>query len=387
MIKKLLSFAIFLLFYTTTVFANPSVYFQLSKDGVADITVTGVQENIKSLQLDFEVLNDVSINKFQPSKDFKYSKFIEKKNGDKTNYSILLDESFNIFSSNSLSLGSIFFQEMPTISESVKLELANIDIGLIGKKLDLIARIEIVDTNNNGNDNYEESSTEATTSSLTTTTTIISTEKNTETTTDKQEETNKDEKPNNEEIYPVIKNVEFKDISNHWAKKSISYLAERGIINGISEGEFAPNSNITRAEFVTLLARLDKIDEAKFKINGLKDVPENAWFNPYVAWAIENGITSGIDKNTFAPKDNITREQMAVMIKRFSDYKNISLKEINAKKIFLDESNISSYAKEAVEIIQKAGIINGRLDGTFAPKAKATRAEASEIIYKLLESQ
>lgn len=385
MIKKLLSFAIFLLFYTTTVFANPSVYFQLSKDGVADITVTGVQENIKSLQLDFEVLNDVSINKFQPSKDFKYSKFIEKKNGDKTNYSILLDESFNIFSSNSLSLGSIFFQEMPTISESVKLELANIDIGLIGKKLDLIARIDIIDTSS-GNDRYEESSTEATTSSLTTTTTMISTEKNTETTTDKQEETNKGEKHNIEEIYPVIRNVEFKDISNHWAKKSISYLAERGIINGISEGEFAPNNNITRAEFVTLLARMDKIDEAKFKINGLKDVPENAWFNPYVAWAIENGITSGIDKNTFAPKDNITREQMAVMIKRFSDYKKISLKEINAKKIFLDESNISSYAKEAVEIIQKAGVINGRLDRTFAPKAKATRAEASEIIYKLFES-
>ncbi len=280
---------------------------------------------------------------------------------------------------------------MPNLSENVELELVNIDQSLVGKKLDLKAKITIINDNNNNNNNNNNSS--GSNSNTGSSVSAPGTQNKPETKPqDKpqkkpQQTPNTENKINIEEMYPVIKTATFSDISNHWAKESITYLAERGIINGISDKEFVPNNNITRAEFVTLLAKMDKIDEAKFKTEGLKDVPSNSWFSPYVDWAMQNGITSGIDSNNFAPNATITREQMAVMIKRFSDYKGFSLKETNDKKSFTDENNISSYAKEAIEIVQQSGVINGRADGSFAPKDKATRGEASKMLYNLLTIQ
>ncbi len=100
MTKKLLSIAFFSLFCTTTVFANPSVSIEI-ENKKASIVIDGVQENVKSLQLNFVDEKGTSNTGFEPSKNFKYSKLMESKNGGKTNFSILIDENSNIFQSGS----------------------------------------------------------------------------------------------------------------------------------------------------------------------------------------------------------------------------------------------------------------------------------------------
>lgn len=394
MTKKLLLIAFFSFFCTTTVFASPSVSIEIDNKK-ASISINGVEENVSSLQLDFIDEKGNSNASFEPSKSFKYSNLIESKNGGKTNFSILIDDNSNIFQSGSLNLGVVSFKEVPNISKNVELELFDINQGLIGKELSLEASITIKNNNNNNNNNNSGGSGSGSGSSGGSGSgsssgggsgsgAIIGS------TPLPKEEDKVEEKPTTEnkinvdEMYPVIKTVAFNDISGHWANQSIVYLAERGIINGISDEKFLPNNNITRAEFVTLLAKMDKIDENKFKSEGLKDVPSNSWFSPYVDWAVKNGITKGIDNENFAPNDTITREQMAVMIKRFSDYKGFSLNATNTKKYFADENTISSYAKDAIEIVQQAGIINGREDGSFAPKDKATRGETAKMLHNLI---
>lgn len=180
------------------------------------------------------------------------------------------------------------------------------------------------------------------------------------------------------------KDEKFSDVNNHWAKEAIYYLADKGIVNGITENIFAPNNNITRAEFVTLLAKTSEIDIYNYTELPFKDVIKNDWYAPFVAWAYENGIVKGIDNETFSPKSFITREQMAVMICNYINYANIeTVKE--EKSDFNDSNLISDYALDSVKEVHYAGIISGKDNYMFAPKENATRAESATIIYNLIK--
>ncbi len=191
----------------------------------------------------------------------------------------------------------------------------------------------------------------------------------------------------NDKIQPTIHaGRNFKDITNHWAKKEIETLVEKGIVNGMTETEFAPNANITRAQFATLLIKALEMDVPKGASVAFKDVPANVWYKDIVAAAVKSGLINGYDVNTFGPDDNITREQMAVMMARALKVKpsgtqeNENLSELNK---FNDLNHISNWAQEGVAIAAKNGIVNGMDEHTFAPSTNATRAQGAVMILRL----
>lgn len=176
----------------------------------------------------------------------------------------------------------------------------------------------------------------------------------------------------------------FNDLdSEPWAKEYINILTEKGIINGKSDGIFAPQENVTREEFLKMLICALGISCEPGDVF-FDDVEQGAWYEPYVTCGVNMGIVNGIDEKRFGTGENITREQMAVMTARALETQKITLKA--DKPYFADENDISEYAKTAVGKMQTAGIINGTPDGRFNPKAYLNRAEASKVIYFIMKA-
>lgn len=172
--------------------------------------------------------------------------------------------------------------------------------------------------------------------------------------------------------------IQFSDV-NGWEKEYVYYLAERKILNGKADGQFKPADNITRAEFVKILAAVSGDDVTKYTGSSFSDVNAASWYAPYVEWAYKNGIVKG-SNGQFKPSANITRQDMAVMIQNFSKYAGKTIPSMEAAKDFADGSRIAAYAKDAVTSLQKAGIISGDVNGKFLPQSSATRAQAAKMI-------
>ncbi len=180
--------------------------------------------------------------------------------------------------------------------------------------------------------------------------------------------------------------VAFSDVAeNSWYYEYVTSLAKQNYISGMGNGKFAPDANISRAQFATILANISG-EAFTDPSNPFDDVSEDAWYAKAVAWAYSKGIVNGKNAKTFAPNDNISRQDMAVMIMRYvTNVKKTALPEKNAGTLFADDSFIDDYANEAVYTMQKAGIIGGKPGNVFDPKANATRAEASKMIFVLLD--
>jgi hypothetical protein len=178
--------------------------------------------------------------------------------------------------------------------------------------------------------------------------------------------------------------VAFADISGHWSAENIQFLAARGIIKGKSEGMFMPNDAISRVEFVTILGNKYGVDFSKYSTSDFGDVKDSNWFAGAVAWASENGIVTGYN-GMFRPNDNISRQEMAVVLDRYmTNIEEIESTEINEPISFLDDPQIASYAKESVAKMQQFGIINGKTLTEFMPLDNATRGEAAKMIKTLI---
>lgn len=113
-----------------------------------------------------------------------------------------------------------------------------------------------------------------------------------------------------------------------------------------------------------------------------RDVPENAWFSPYVAAAQRRGIVKGDENGFFGIGENISRQDMAVMACRVAESAGVSLSE-GSNPVFTDSKEIASYAADSIAALSKAGIINGMEDGSFQPEGFATREQAAKIICML----
>lgn len=188
-----------------------------------------------------------------------------------------------------------------------------------------------------------------------------------------------------EETAPAF---QFSDVdASGWAAESIYFLYERGIVDGVGGGLFAPTRSITRAEFVKILAGVAGADSEALsgKTTGFTDVEPGSWYAPYVAWAVENGVTSGTAETTFAPNDNINREQMATMIYRYAQKVGFALPETQPAVTFDDASAFSAWAADAIGAMQRAGIINGVGNNLFAPADNATREQACKMLALLLQ--
>ena len=170
---------------------------------------------------------------------------------------------------------------------------------------------------------------------------------------------------------------EFSDMQNFdWAKEAVEALYDEKIVSGVGDNKFEPSREVTREEFVKMLAEAFKIPQSDEKIN-FSDVSESDWFAPYVFAAVAFGTVRGISEDLFGTGKSITRADMAVMA-----YRAAGLSKADGKT-FADDGEIPDYAKEAVYALNAAGIISGTGDNKFSPAASANRAEAAKIIYML----
>ncbi|MDR2421462.1 MAG: S-layer homology domain-containing protein [Oscillospiraceae bacterium] len=176
----------------------------------------------------------------------------------------------------------------------------------------------------------------------------------------------------------------FADIAGHWAYDYIRYAVERGLFAGVSETEFAPDGTMTRAMFVTVLGRIAGVDIEAYKGTAFDDVPEGEWHSAYVKWASEKEIVSGTGEGKFEPDASVTREQMAAILHRYAKFAGTALKTDDVSP-FEDAGEISAYAKDAVDAMARAGIINGVGDGRFAPEDTATRAEVATLLSRFTQ--
>lgn len=179
----------------------------------------------------------------------------------------------------------------------------------------------------------------------------------------------------------------FGDIpAKAWYHDDVNYVVDHGYFNGMSENAFSPDANMTRAMFVTVLARLDGASVGD-DVSPFNDVAAGAWYAGEVKWASENGIVNGVGDNKFAPDHSVSRQEMAALMMRYIAYytaKNkVTFKATGSSAAFTDADSVADYAKEAVTLCRSYGLINGNGDGTFAPTALSTRAQVAAVIHRL----
>lgn len=184
----------------------------------------------------------------------------------------------------------------------------------------------------------------------------------------------------------IFKGFRFVDIDQHYAKNSILYLISIGVLNGVDQNRFAPNDEITRAQFVKILyITREGTDISNTQSTNFSDVKESDWFKPYIDWAANNGIVLGNEQNQFLPNQQITRQDMCIMLNRFIQ-SNVDYSTTASELVFSDDSAISTYAKEAVYKMKALGLISGKANNQFDPLGKATRGEAAVIIERYINN-
>lgn len=181
---------------------------------------------------------------------------------------------------------------------------------------------------------------------------------------------------------------QFTDVAEDaWYHDYVYDLVYRGVVNGMTATTYEPEGKLTRAQFVKLLACSLADAETLKTYEGkhpFKD-SEGHWAEAYIAWAKDKGIVEGVSATEFDPEAPITREQMATIFGRYALKQGIELpKDAAPAQSFPDADKISEYAREFVELMRIAGILNGYEDGTFRPQGNATRAEAAKLFSLFL---
>lgn len=173
---------------------------------------------------------------------------------------------------------------------------------------------------------------------------------------------------NIEELYSDLRLI------SPWAIESIKKATEKGFIAG-SMGKFNPKANITRAEFTKIIVNSLGVDINVDKAINFEDVKERDWFYPYINVAYKEGIIKG-NGNKFNPKDNITREEIAVIIVRALD-----IEPMKSNTLIKDLDNISNWARADIDTAIAIGLMNGD-NGVFSPKTFATREMATVLVMR-----
>jgi len=180
----------------------------------------------------------------------------------------------------------------------------------------------------------------------------------------------------------------FTDLaSDHWATKDIDYISSTGLMRGMTATNFEPNVTLTRGMLVTILYRLE--NEPAVNTNmGFIDVDLAQYYAKAVAWAKANGIVNGVSEDRFAPDSQITREQMAAIMCNYAEHKgyDISVGENTNILSYDDFSNISEYAIASMQYAAGSGLFKGRTPSTINPQDTATRAETAAILHRFVEN-
>lgn len=171
----------------------------------------------------------------------------------------------------------------------------------------------------------------------------------------------------------------FRDVpEDAWYAPYVNEMADQGILNGRGDGTFDPNGNITRAEMVKILASASGEDLDTVEEAPFQDC-SNHWAKKYINWAYKTKVVNGKSSTEFAPDDKITRVEITAMVYRYAEYKKIKLTRQEPASCFVDHERIPDWGEEIFYNAKKAGIMSGYPDGTARPLKNTTRAEASKI--------
>ena len=184
-----------------------------------------------------------------------------------------------------------------------------------------------------------------------------------------------------------IPSSNFKDVAkNAWYKESVDYAVAKGLMNGMGNNTFEPDTATNRAMLVTILWRYagSPVDGT----NGFMDVPNGQWFTQAVAWAAKNGIVTGVGNNKFDPEGKLTREQLATILFRYSKLQELDTSARAEFSKFEDGKKVQSWSKEAVQWAVAEGIIGGTSENGklyLDPQGNATRAQVATILMRFIE--
>ena len=180
----------------------------------------------------------------------------------------------------------------------------------------------------------------------------------------------------------------FTDVKkSDWFYTNVEYAVNNKLMNGTTATTFAPNEPLTRGMLVAILYRAEG-EPAVNKSIPFSDVDANAYYSNAVVWAQQNGIVNGVTENEFAPENNITREQIAAIMFRFAKYKgyDVSVGESTNILSYTDAESISEYAISAMQYVVGSGLMKGKTETTINPQDNATRAEIAAILQRFLEA-
>ena len=180
----------------------------------------------------------------------------------------------------------------------------------------------------------------------------------------------------------------FTDVKeSHWFYEAVAYCYSNGYISGMTETTFVPSGNLTRAQFLTILAGVAGADLEAYegKDSGFADVKPSHWYNEEVCWAVDNGITSGISETRFGPDSDVTRSQLARFFYVYTEKTNGSISGRADLSGYPDAAKVQDWAKECVEWAVDSGLISGvnKNDVNYLdPNGKATRAQVAVMFTK-----
>ena len=176
----------------------------------------------------------------------------------------------------------------------------------------------------------------------------------------------------------------FPDVDeNDWFYDEVVYVYENGLMNGVENNQFAPNTATNRAMLATILYRL----AGEPAVSGdlpFTDVESGTWYTDAVLWAAQNGIVNGLGENTFAPMNTLTREQLVTMLYRYAEAEGYDVSAAADLSGYPDAGKVQPYAQEAMSWAVAEGIVEG-MDGNLNPAGSATRAQIATILMRFCE--
>lgn len=179
----------------------------------------------------------------------------------------------------------------------------------------------------------------------------------------------------------------FTDVKKeNWFYPAVSYVMNKGLMTGMVNGGFAPNEELSKVQFAVVLYRMEGSPEVSLSANTLS-IPENAYYAPAVFWADQTGLLDGFRTASIKPEDQITREEMITMLFRYAQQKGFDTQERADLSQFADAEKVSPSAKEAVSWAVATGMISGEgKDRLLNPQGSASRAVCAAMITHLCET-
>ena len=182
---------------------------------------------------------------------------------------------------------------------------------------------------------------------------------------------------------PIVYQNPFIDIyEDNWFYEDVVYVFAHQLMMGSNADTFSPDALLTRGMVVTVIYRMAGSPDVTGISNQFIDVVSDKYYTNAVIWATKNSIVNGYDNARFGPDDNITREQLALVLYRFEVVSGKTMPDTLADEEFDDWDQISSYAKAPVNILLTQGIISGKPENRFDPGGSATRAEFAAMLHR-----